>query len=219
MEQNRSRLLGAGENMIAQMGKAAGVGRVWCQNTLSTLRQHWLAAGRSYRKLKRKSSPALSAGLPFAAESDFLESIFQRSVEPRLLALAKLRTAARLGCEITVELRAQVCRRYGWPADQVNAVRDGLPHPQFSRRENLLLRYADDITRTPTDVDLKLSRELREYFSPEQLAEITATICYENFRTRYKNALGIERELEMQTLSEVNLQSTLDEHCSYQVQY
>jgi alkylhydroperoxidase family enzyme len=62
----------------------------------------------------------------------------------------------------------------------------------FSEREGLLLRYADDITRTPIDVDLQVFRQLRRHFTHEQIVEITATICYENFRTRFRNAMGVE---------------------------
>ncbi len=116
----------------------------------------------------------------------------QRSLPPKLHALLQLRSAVRMSCEHTVAQRAQKCLFEGWPPELVEAARNGARHLGFSEREDLLLKYADDITRTPIDVDLQLFRKLRQRFTQEQIAEATSVICYENFRTRYHNAMGVE---------------------------
>jgi len=122
--------------------------------------------------------------------ADFMQTILQRSLPAKLHVLLALRSAVRIACVATIDLKAEECIRYGWSADQISAVLDCAAHPTFSAGENLLLQYADDITRTPIDVDLQVFRKLRQYFTQEQIAEATASICYENFRTRYNNAMG-----------------------------
>jgi alkylhydroperoxidase family enzyme len=127
--------------------------------------------------------------------TDFIQAILQRSLPPRLHALLALRSAVRIACVATIELKSEECVRHGWSAEQISAVLDGASHPTFSIGENLLLQYADDITRTPIDVDLQVFRKLRQHFTQEQIAEATSSICYENFRTRYNNAMGIANPL------------------------
>lgn len=133
------------------------------------------------------------AAVPVA--TDFMQAILQRSLPPRLHALLALRSAVRIACVATIELKAEECVRHGWSAEQISAVLDGTSHPMFTPGENLLLQYADDITRTPIDVDLQVFRKLRQHFSQEQIAEATSSICYENFRTRYNNAMGTANPL------------------------
>jgi len=127
--------------------------------------------------------------------TDFMQVILQRSLSPKLHALLGLRSAVRIACVAAMELKAEECVRHGWSSEQISAVLDGASHPTLTPGENLLLQYADDITRTPIDVDLQVFRKLREHFTQEQIAEATSSICYENFRTRYNNAMGIANPL------------------------
>ena len=115
-----------------------------------------------------------------------------RVTQVQLDELFALRSAVRIACPATIQLKGRECVMHGWSAEQISAVQDGVIHPDFTASERLLLRYADDVTRTPIDVDLQVFRELRRHFTPEQIAEATASICYENFRTRYSNAMGTD---------------------------
>lgn len=136
----------------------------------------------------RRPAPTV---VPVFSSPDFMEMLFQRSLDPKLHALLQLRTAARLGCETTAKARSEACTLQGWPAELVREAHNGADLG-FSEVESLLLRYADDITRTPIDVDLQVFRQLRRHFTYEQIVEITSAICYENFRTRFRNAMGVE---------------------------
>ena len=134
---------------------------------------------------------------------DFMQTILQRSLSPKLHVLLGLRSAVRIACVATIEARAEECSRYGWSAEQISAVLDGASHSTFTPGENLLLQYADDITRTPIDVDLQVFRKLRQHFTQEQIAEATSAICYENFRTRYNNAIGTATPLSAKEVESV----------------
>src|SRR5262249_53103800 len=121
---------------------------------------------------------------------DFMQAILQRSLPAKLHALLGLRSAVRIACVATIDLKAEEYMKCVWPADQIPPVLDGASPSTFTPGENLLLQYADDIPRPPIDVDLQVFRKLRHYFTEDQIAEATASICYENFRTRYNNAMG-----------------------------
>ncbi len=153
--------------------------------------ERWWRQG--WQKLTQPGVSAKTAAL--IGEMDGVEFPFHNLIEAKTHALLQLRTAARLGCEAEIQLHAQQCVAQGWPMEFIHAARNGIRNPGFSEQENLLLRYADDIARTPTDVDLQTSRELRRHFTQPQIAEITASICYENFRARYRNALSFQTEL------------------------
>ena len=157
----------------------------------------------AWKKITFRRPPAASAVIPVFSSGDFMESLLQRSMDPKLHALLQLRTAARLGCEVTTEARSEACLLQGWSPEMIRAARNG-SDLGFSDRESLLLRYADDITRTPIDVDLQVFRQLRHHFTHDQIVEITTTICYENFRTRFRNAMGVEASAPEEQATPVN---------------
>lgn len=64
----------------------------------------------------------------------------------------------------------------------------------FSPTEKLVLEYATLMTRTPVEVPDGLFAKLHETFDETQLVELTATIAWENYRSRFDHAFGIESE-------------------------
>jgi len=67
---------------------------------------------------------------------------------------------------------------------KIAAIREG-QHETFAPAEVALLRMADAMAGTPSNVSDELYRELRRHFSEEQLIELTATAALENFRARF----------------------------------
>lgn len=65
--------------------------------------------------------------------------------------------------------------------------------PHFSTRERLALSYAERITRSDQDVDEALFACLQQEFpTPAAIVELTAIVAFENFRSKFNHALGIE---------------------------
>jgi alkylhydroperoxidase family enzyme len=95
----------------------------------------------------------------------------------------------RIGAAAAAEQHALICQREGWDEEQMNAAGVGYDSPAFSDEERLLLRYADDLSRTPMDIDVSVVRQLRQHFSEDQLLEIAASICQENFKARFATAI------------------------------
>jgi alkylhydroperoxidase family enzyme len=133
------------------------------------------------------SVPATTAA-PLAS-TDITDTILCRSVSPRLHALIRFRAAMRIGAAAAAEQHAVVCKHEGWDDEQMNAAAVGYDSVAFSDAERLLLRYADDLSRTPMDIDISVVRELRQHFTEDQLLEIAASICQENFKARFATAI------------------------------
>jgi hypothetical protein len=123
------------------------------------------------------------------APPDISDAILCRSVSSRVHALIRFRAAMRIGAAATAEQHALACQREGWDEEQMNSAAVGYDSPAFSDDERLLLRYADDLSRTPMDIDISVVRQLRQHFSEDQLLEIAASICQENFKARFATAI------------------------------
>ena len=77
--------------------------------------------------------------------------------------------------------------------DEVEAVRDGRLEA-FSAAEAALLRMADAMADTPSNVNDELYAELRRYFSEDQLIELAASAAQENFRARYNRVFDVQSD-------------------------
>lgn len=150
----------------------------------------WLSfcfARRFYRQARKAEPLSLDLPCPAPAE-DFTESLFRRSVPPSIHVLVQLRVASQLACIEETQVRSRMCHEIGWSSEQIGAALLGKLNGSLSEREKLVLRYADDMTRTPIDVDPQVVKQLRLYFNQFDLVELTASIAHENFRVRWADA-------------------------------
>ena len=152
------------------------------------LQHRWRAltfARRFYQQARNAPPPIAEGRLP---APDFSESLVRRSVAPRLHELVQLRVASQIASVTQTELRSQLCRAHGWSNEQIGAALLGVSNGCFSSAEKLVLQYAEDITRTPIDVDPQVFKQLRTHFSEAELMELTISIAHENFRARLTEA-------------------------------
>jgi alkylhydroperoxidase family enzyme len=61
----------------------------------------------------------------------------------------------------------------------------------FSPLEKQVLDYAVALTRTPATATDEQVAALREHFDDEELVELTAMICWENFRARFNRGFDV----------------------------
>lgn len=79
---------------------------------------------------------------------------------------------------------------YGLSDEEIAAIREGHLE-RFAPTDVALLRMADAMADTPSNVSDQLYAELRRHFSEEQLIEFAATAAHENFRARYNRVFDI----------------------------
>jgi alkylhydroperoxidase family enzyme len=74
--------------------------------------------------------------------------------------------------------------------EAIAAIREGR-FDVFAPSEKALLRMADAMADTPSNVSDELYAELRLHFSEEQLIELAATAARENFRARSNRVFDV----------------------------
>lgn len=79
---------------------------------------------------------------------------------------------------------------YGLSDDEIAAVVGGR-FDNFAPPEVALLRMADAMADTPSNVSDELYAELRRHFSEEQLIELAASAAQEHFRARYNRVFEV----------------------------
>ena len=79
---------------------------------------------------------------------------------------------------------------YGVSDEEIDAIRAG-HFDGFVPGEIALLRMADAMADTPSNVSDELYSELRKHFSEEQLIELAATAALENFRARNNRVFDV----------------------------
>ncbi len=82
---------------------------------------------------------------------------------------------------------------FGCSDEEIAAIREGR-FEGFSPPEIGLLRMADAMADTPSNVSDELYSELRRHFSEEQLIELAASAAQENFRARYHRVFDVESD-------------------------
>ena len=81
----------------------------------------------------------------------------------------------------------------GLTAAQITEIAQYASSAHFSTREKLALTYAERITRSDQDVDEALFARLQQEFpTPAEIVELTATVAFENFRSKFNHALLVE---------------------------
>jgi len=79
---------------------------------------------------------------------------------------------------------------YGLSDDEITAIREGR-FEAFPPADLALLRMADAMADTPSNISDELFQELRRHFSEEQLIELAATAALENFRARNNRVFDV----------------------------
>jgi alkylhydroperoxidase family enzyme len=117
-----------------------------------------------------------------------------RQVDAGLKNLAQLRVAMLVGCPFWIDIGSAVSRHSGASPEKIAALADYRRSALFSETEQLVLEYADAMTRTPAEIPDALFAKLSEKFSESQLVELTATLAWENYRARFDHAFRVEAE-------------------------
>ena len=84
-------------------------------------------------------------------------------------------------------------RKAGLTDIKIAAISSGDPSP-FSETELLVLKLADAMTDTPSNISDDLYAHLRQKFSEEQLLELSAHIAFENFRARANRVFDVNSD-------------------------
>jgi alkylhydroperoxidase family enzyme len=77
------------------------------------------------------------------------------------------------------------------PDEKIDALHDYEASPHYTKAERAALRYADAMTVTGRDVSDELFAWLREFYTDEQIVELTEVVAWENASSKFNRALRI----------------------------
>jgi alkylhydroperoxidase family enzyme len=71
------------------------------------------------------------------------------------------------------------------------ALNDYMVSPHFNAVERVTLEYADEMTITGREVSDELFARLREFYTEDEVIELTEIIAWENASSKFNRALRI----------------------------
>jgi AhpD family alkylhydroperoxidase len=113
-------------------------------------------------------------------------------VSGKLKEVAYLKVAAMVGCPFCIDLGSVLAKKAGITERQMQSLSSYSDSQEFSQVEKTVLDFATAMTLNPASVPDDLFSQLQECFEPVQIIEITAAIAWENYRSRFNHALGME---------------------------
>ena len=116
-----------------------------------------------------------------------------RSLDRKLYEAVYLRVSLINGCHYCTQHHIQGAKRAGLTPEQMNALKEG-NYSGFSAPEQIALRYAEKLTRTPDGANDADFAELKKHFSDEQIVDLHVVIGLANLTNRVTGPLALEVE-------------------------
>ena len=123
---------------------------------------------------------------------DFYASV-GRSLDRKLYEAVYLRTSLINGCYYCTQHHIQGSKRAGITSEQMKALKEG-NYSGFTAPEQVALRYAEKLTRTPEGAGDADFAELKKHFSDEQIVDLHMLIGLANLTNRVTGPLTLEVE-------------------------
>lgn len=113
-------------------------------------------------------------------------------LDDKLKALVTLKVAALIGCPFCIDLGSAEAISAGIAQEQLRDLFAAYEHSRlFTATEKLVLDYAVAMTSRPVVISQSMFAQLAALFDSVQIIELTATVAWENYRSRFNHALGI----------------------------
>lgn len=117
--------------------------------------------------------------------------LLSNRLDPKLKELAELKVASLVTCEFCLDIGSALARGSGVGEDQLRDLARYRESDAYSELEKLVIGYAEAVTATPAPNPEELRSALLTHLSRGQVAELAATIAWENQRARLNQALGV----------------------------
>ena len=111
------------------------------------------------------------------------------SVAAKFKELAYLKAALINGCEYCFRAHSASGKKNGVTEDQIKALSFYARSPLFDAQEKATILYAERVTRGASGIREGAIQELKQFYSDDQIVELTLVICIANFTNRFNDAL------------------------------
>ena len=116
-------------------------------------------------------------------------------VEAKYKELAYLKTAQINGCEYCFRAHCASGKKHSVSEEQIQNLAFYQRSTAFDAKEKATLLYAERVTRGASGIREGALKELKQYYSDDQIVELTLTICIANFTNRFNDALMVTPDL------------------------
>jgi uncharacterized peroxidase-related enzyme len=116
-----------------------------------------------------------------------------RSLDRKLYEAVYLRVSLINGCHYCIQHHIQGAKRAGLTLEQMKALKEE-NYSGFGAAEQVALRYAEKLTRTPSGASDGDFTELKKHFSDEQIVDLHMLIGLANLTNRVTGPLALEVE-------------------------
>jgi AhpD family alkylhydroperoxidase len=139
----------------------------------------------------RAFGPAPAAARPFA---DMLASVvYGDSLEPEVKLAMGYAIARRLSNDYLAAHMSRALRASGRGRSILDAIGSKNPVPMLAS-DKLALDYAERLTDDVNGIDDEAFRKTRAWFNDSQIVELTTTVCFFNYFSRFTQATGLKPE-------------------------
>jgi uncharacterized peroxidase-related enzyme len=123
----------------------------------------------------------------------FYKTLMKGRLDGKLRELAYIKTSVLNDCAYCAEAHKAVARKIGITEDQLQAINSDESSTLFTPLEKLVLRYAEELTKTVKSSD-EVINELKKHLSEEQLVELNITIGTANLTNRFNMSFLTDRD-------------------------
>lgn len=113
------------------------------------------------------------------------------TVDLRLKEMLIVRTSQINGCTYCLSSHSALLRNLGVSQAAIDAL-ENTDDTQWTARERVALRYAEQVTRDAKRVNHYLWNELKQYFDDGEIIELTAATSLFNMFNRFNDALQVD---------------------------
>jgi AhpD family alkylhydroperoxidase len=114
----------------------------------------------------------------------FNKSLSKGTLDPKLRELAYLKASLVNECSYCANAHKAVGMRVGLTEEQIQQIADYAASSAFSALEKLVLRYAEELTRSARSSD-EIVSELKKQLSEQDIVELTLTVGTANLTNRF----------------------------------
>ena len=123
----------------------------------------------------------------------FYKSLMKGALDAKLRELAYMKTSLVNDCAYCLESHKGSGRRVGITEQQIQEIGQHETSTAFSPVEKLVLRYAEELTRTAKSSE-EIMTDLKKHFSEPDIVELTLVVGTANLTNRFNMSLATDRD-------------------------
>ncbi len=112
-------------------------------------------------------------------------------IDPVLRSLITVRVSQINGCRFCIDINSAMLAKRTGSMNKVEALERWQESGLFDNKERVVLDYVEAMTYTDRQVDDDLTQRLYEYFSEDEIVELTGLIAFQNLSSKFNSALDL----------------------------